>query len=59
MEHASGDGSAIGRIAKPCVMAEYPPALIKKEEQSMWRKPVMTEICTGAEINSYISAAKK
>jgi len=25
----------------------------------MWRKPTMTEICTGAEINSYISAAKK
>jgi len=25
----------------------------------MWHKPAMTEICTGAEINSYISAAKK
>jgi coenzyme PQQ precursor peptide PqqA len=31
----------------------------KKEEYNMWRKPTMTEICTGAEINSYISAAKK
>ncbi|NNM57357.1 MAG: pyrroloquinoline quinone precursor peptide PqqA [Acidocella sp.] len=25
----------------------------------MWRKPVITEICVGAEINSYISAGKK
>ncbi|WP_408840924.1 pyrroloquinoline quinone precursor peptide PqqA [Acidocella sp.] len=24
----------------------------------MWHKPVMTEICIGAEINSYISARK-
>jgi len=24
----------------------------------MWRKPKMIEICTGAEINSYISAGK-
>jgi len=25
----------------------------------MWRKPVIIEICVGAEINSYISAGKK
>ncbi|OYV28994.1 MAG: coenzyme PQQ precursor peptide PqqA [Acidocella sp. 20-61-6] len=25
----------------------------------MWRKPIITEICVGAEINSYISAGKK
>jgi len=25
----------------------------------MWRKPKIVEICTGAEINSYISAAKQ
>jgi coenzyme PQQ precursor peptide PqqA len=25
----------------------------------MWHKPVITEICVGAEINSYVSAAKK
>ncbi len=25
----------------------------------MWRKPKMTEICIGAEINSYVSAARK
>jgi len=25
----------------------------------MWRKPVIAEICVGAEINSYISAGKK
>jgi len=31
----------------------------KKGDIKMWRKPTITEICTGAEINSYISAAKK
>jgi len=25
---------------------------------NMWHKPKMIEICTGAEINSYISAGK-
>jgi len=25
----------------------------------MWHKPVITEICVGAEINSYVSAVKK
>jgi coenzyme PQQ precursor peptide PqqA len=36
-------------------------AAFKQQEGviNMWRKPTMTEICTGAEINSYISAAKK
>jgi len=28
------------------------------EEHNMWHKPVMTEICIGAEINSYVSARK-
>jgi coenzyme PQQ precursor peptide PqqA len=36
-----------------------PDVSTKEEEQTMWRKPTMIEICTGAEINSYISAAKK
>jgi len=27
-------------------------------EEHMWRKPTMTEIRTGAEINSYVSAKK-
>ncbi|MGO9817768.1 MULTISPECIES: pyrroloquinoline quinone precursor peptide PqqA [Acidocella] len=25
----------------------------------MWRKPTVTEICVGTEINSYVSAARK
>jgi coenzyme PQQ precursor peptide PqqA len=29
------------------------------KEVDMWRKPVITEICVGAEINSYISARGK
>jgi coenzyme PQQ precursor peptide PqqA len=30
----------------------------QNQEEPMWRKPTITEICTGAEINSYISATK-
>jgi coenzyme PQQ precursor peptide PqqA len=29
------------------------------KEGNMWRKPVIIEICVGAEINSYISARGK
>jgi coenzyme PQQ precursor peptide PqqA len=29
------------------------------KEGNMWRKPVIIEICLGAEINSYSSAGKK
>jgi len=28
-------------------------------EEVMWHKPKLTEICVGAEINSYVSAARK
>jgi coenzyme PQQ precursor peptide PqqA len=28
-------------------------------EGIMWHKPKITEICVGAEINSYVSAARK
>jgi coenzyme PQQ precursor peptide PqqA len=33
-----------------------PPASNLEGEITMWRKPVITEICLGAEINSYVSA---
>lgn len=29
-----------------------------RKDNTMWRKPVITEICVGAEINSYVSAGK-
>jgi coenzyme PQQ precursor peptide PqqA len=45
-------------IANRGAMAEHRLPLTMKEEQNMWRKPKMIEICTGAEINSYISAGK-
>jgi coenzyme PQQ precursor peptide PqqA len=34
------------------------PSSNKTRRKTMWRKPIITEICTGAEINSYISAIK-
>jgi coenzyme PQQ precursor peptide PqqA len=36
-----------------------PPAGLQSRGRKMWHKPVIKQICLGAEINSYVSAARK
>ncbi len=50
-----------GRLSVKLSLFKSKPAGVpegQNKEGTMWRKPKITEICVGAEINSYISAAK-
>jgi coenzyme PQQ precursor peptide PqqA len=46
-------------VATPQIAGGNWAAGANQRRETMWHKPVMTEICVGAEINSYVSAARK